>query len=148
MSEAIDRFSRDFGTLLHKLGYTIEEAIGNAFDRIEHSAQIFQQAASTLEQSRFPEKLSSATTDLAIAQNQFSQSSLVLQKSTQSFESTLDSMQKLSRKFIAMSEEISSINQKYTTLIELNKHKNLTEEANLKEIQTELARLVAQMKEM
>ncbi|MBE9167926.1 methyl-accepting chemotaxis protein [Pleurocapsales cyanobacterium LEGE 06147] len=148
LSEAIDRFNRDFGTLLHKLGYTIEEAITNSFSRIEHSANIFQQAASTLEQSRFPEKLSSATTDLAIAQNQFSQSSLVLQKSTQSFEYTLDSMQKLSRKFIEMSEEITSINQKYTTLIELNKRKNVTEEASLKEIKAELARLVAQMKGM
>jgi hypothetical protein len=148
LEAAIDRFNQDFSNLLYKLGDTIETAINNAFARIENSAKTFDRAANILEQSRFPEKLASATTDLAIAQNQFTQSSLVLQKSTQSFEYTLDSMQKLSRKLLNMGEEISSINQKYTTLVELNQHRNVIEESSLKEIQLELAKLLVQIREM
>lgn len=147
MEAAIDRLNRDFGSLLYKLGDTIEGAIAKSFGRIEDSAQSFSQAATTLEQSRFPEKLSAATTDLAIAQNQFSQSSLVLQKSTQSFEHTLESVQRAARRMIQISEEISSLNQKYATLIEL-KTQNNSHETGLNNIKTELNNLVDKLKEM
>ena len=148
MDEAITRFSKDFDSMLHKLGDTIEEAMTNAFIRIENSADTFEQAANILDNSRFPEKLSSATNDLAIAQNQFSQSSLVLQKSTQSFEHNLDSMQKLTKKFLELNEQVNSINQKYTSLIDLNQEKNVIEQSGLREIQHELSKLVHKMQKM
>ncbi|BAU64584.1 hypothetical protein STA3757_19560 [Stanieria sp. NIES-3757] len=143
--EAMERFNQDFGRMLHQLGNTIEQAVVNAFSRIENSASTFEQAANILDQSRFPEKLSSATNNLAIAQNQFSQSSLVLQKSTQAFEHSLDGMQKVARKLLEVSTEISNINQKYSNLVELSQHRNNIEQVGLKEIQMELARLIEQM---
>ena len=145
MEKALDRLNQDFSSMLYRLGDTVEESITNAFARMEKSAYIFQQAANTIENSRFPEKLSSATTDLSIAQNQFSQSSLVLQKSTQSFEHSLDSMQKLARQLLTVNQQINDIHHKYTTLLEVNQQKNIVEEASLKQIHQELARLVARL---
>ena len=148
MEEAINRFSQDFDSMVYKLGETIEEAMTNAFIRIENSADTFEQAANILDNSRFPEKLAAATNNLAIAQNQFSQSSLVLQRSTQAFEHNLDSMQKLTRKFIELNEQVGSINQKYSNLVNLNQEKNIIEQSGLKEIQQELAKLVHKLQKM
>ena len=142
MEEAIDRFSDDFHQMLQKLGTTIEDAVTKSFLKIQNSAETFDKAANTLDNTRFPEKLADATNNLAIAQGQFSQSSLVLQRSTQAFEHNLDSMQKITKKFLEVNQQVSSINDKYQTLVELDKDKNLIQESGLKEIQQELARLV------
>lgn len=145
MEKAIDRLNQDFSNMLYRLGDTIEESINNAFARVEKSAYIFQQAANTIEHSRFSEKLSSATTDLAIAQNRFSQSSLVLQKSTQSFEHSLDSFSQLSRQLLEINQKINNIHHQYNTLLEANQQKNMVEVASLKEIQQELVKLVERL---
>ena len=142
MEKAIDRLNQDFSNMLYRLGDTIEASINDAFARVEKSAYIFQQAANTIENSRFSEKLASATTDLSIAQNQFSQSSLVLQKSTQSFEHSLDSFSKLSRQLLAINQRINNIQEQYNTLLTANQQKNIVEAASLKEIQQELAKLI------
>ncbi len=147
LNSALERLNQDFSSMMHHLGNTIEQSITNAFSRIEHSADTFKQAANALEQSRFPDKLSSATSDLAIAQNIFSQSSLVLQKSTQSFEASLDSMQTLTRKIVEVEEEVNQVNQKYTDLVQLNKQRNEIERSGLKEIQQELTKLVDKMQQ-
>ncbi len=114
---ALERFSNDFGSMLDNLSSTIETSISNAFSKIEDTAHTFESAANSLEQSRLPEKLSSATTDLAIAQNQFSQSSLVLQRSTQSFEHSLDGIQKVINKISNLEEKIENVDHKYDKLI-------------------------------
>lgn len=142
LEEAIGQFSHDFDGMVHKLGDTIEKSISKAFVKIENSADTFEQAANVLDNSRFPEKLAAATNNLAIAQNQFSQSSLVLQKSTQSFEHNLDSMQKLTKKFLELNQQVNNINQQYASLVNLNQEKNIIEQSGLKEIQQELSRLV------
>ena len=142
LESAIAQFSQDFDGMVHRLGDTIEESMTKAFIKIESSAATFQQAANTLDNSRFPEKLDSATSNLAIAQNQFSQSSLILHKSTQSFDHNLDSMQKLTKKFLELNQQIGKIDQQYSTLVNLNQQKNIVEQTGLKEIQQELARLV------
>lgn len=139
---AIERFSQDFNDMVQQLGATIEESINKAFTKINDSADTFKQAANALDNSRFPEKLATATNNLAIAQNQFSQSSLVLQKSTQSFEHSLDSMQKLTQKFLELNQQVANINQKYNYLVSLNLEKNIIEKASLQEIQQELNKLV------
>lgn len=145
LEEAIDRFSRDFDGMVHKLGDTIEESMTKAFIRIQNSAETFEQAANVLDNSRFPEKLASATNNLAIAQNQFSQSSLVLQQSTQSFEHNLDSMQRLTKKFLELNQKVNNIEGQYASLVNLNQEKNTIERSGLREIQQELSKLVQQL---
>ena len=142
LEEAIDRFSRDFDGMVHKLGDTIEESMSKAFIKIQNSAETFEQAANVLDNSRFPEKLASATNNLAIAQNQFSQSSLVLHKSTQSFEHNLDSMQRLTKKFLELNQKVNNIEGQYASLVNLNQEKNAIEQSGLREIQQELSKLV------
>lgn len=146
LEEAISQFSRDFDGMVHKLGDTIEESMTKAFMKIQNSAETFQDAANVLDNSQFPEKLASATNNLAIAQNQFSQSSLVLQNSTQSFAHSFLSMQKLTKKFLELNQKVNNIEQQYEALVNLNQEKNMIEQSGLKEIQQELAKLVTQMK--
>ena len=145
LEEAIAQFSRDFDGMVHRLGDTIEESMTKAFVRIQTSAETFEHAANALDNSQFPQKLAAATNDLAIAQNQFSQSSLVLQNSTQSFEHNLISMQKLTRKFLELNQKVNNIEQQYGSLVNLNQEKNIIEQSGLKEIQQELSRLINQM---
>jgi hypothetical protein len=96
---AVNKFSSDFEGMLHQLGNKIEESMTRAFSRIETSTNTFEKAAKILDHSGFPERLAAATNDLAIAQNRFSQSSLVLQKATQSFDYNLVAMQKITKQF-------------------------------------------------
>ncbi|NJL51671.1 MAG: methyl-accepting chemotaxis protein [Hydrococcus sp. SU_1_0] len=145
LEEAISQFGRDFDSMVHKLGEAIEESMTKAFVKIHHSAETFQHAANTLDNSQFPEQLASATNNLAIAQNQFAQSSLVLQNSTQSFEHNLVSMQKLTKKFLELNQKVNNIEQQYGILVNLHQEKNIIEQSGLKEIQIELAKLISQM---
>ena len=145
LESAISQFSRDFDGMVHKLGDTIEVSMNKAFVKIQSSAETFEHAANVLDTSNFPQNLASATNDLAIAQNQFSQSSLVLQKSTQSFEHNLVSMQKLTRKFLELNQKVDNIEQQYGSLVNLNQEKNIIEQSGLKEIQQELSKLVNQI---
>ena len=145
LESAISQFSQDFDGMVHKLGNTIEASMNKAFVKIQTSAETFEQAANVLDTSNFPEQLSSATNNLAIAQNQFSQSSLVLQKSTQSFEHNLVSMQKLTKKFLELNQKVNNIERQYGNLVDLNQQKNIIEQSGLKEIQQELSKLVGQI---
>ena len=145
LEEAISQFSKDFDGMVHRLGDTIEESISKSFVRIQASAETFEHAANALDNSQFPQKLAAATNNLAIAQNQFSQSSLVLQSSTQSFEHNLVSMQKLTRKFLELNQKVNNIERQYGDLVNLNQKKNLIEQSGFKEIHQELSKLVHQM---
>lgn len=148
LEEAIGQFSRDFDGMVHQLGETIEASMTKAFVKMQHSAETFQQAADAIDNSRFPDKLASATNNLAIAQNQFSQSSLVLQRSTQSLDHNLDSMQKLTRKFLELNQKVNDIQGQYAHLVNLNQEKNIIERSGLKEIQQELSKLVSSMQQV
>lgn len=145
LESAIAQFSQDFDGMVHKLGGTIEASMTKAFAKIQTSAETFEQAAQAIDNSRFPDKLAAATSNLAIAQNQFSQSSLVLQQSTQSFEHNLNSMQKVTTKFLELNQKVNQISQQYANLVNLHQEKNIIEQSGLKEIQQELAKLVHQM---
>ena len=114
--------------------------------RIEKGANSLKKAASTVEESKFAQKLGAATSDLAIAQNQFSQSSLVLKKSTQSLESTLDTINKSVKQLVTVGEEINKLNEKYREMIDTAKEQNMVEETGLGAIKVELAKLVERLK--
>ncbi|NES82418.1 MAG: methyl-accepting chemotaxis protein [Moorea sp. SIO2B7] len=175
MDQAVDRLVTEFSGFLSGFGNRIEQALEKSLahpiqqiaennqkttqlaeqvysgflkssDLIEKGANSFRQAANTIEQSKFAEKLSSATADLSIAQNQFSQSSLVLKKSTQSIEFTLDNLHISGQKMLEIAEEISNLNQKYATIIELNQKRIVVEEAGLNDIKSELANLVEKLR--
>ena len=177
IGESIDRLVTEFDNFLSKFEDTVGQAIGQSVavpiqqmvaenqkiskfaeqlysgliessGSLEKSATSFRQAANTIEQSKFAEKLSSATADLAIAQNQFSQSSLVLKKSTQSIEHTLGTVQSSVQKMLDIGEEISNINKKYATMLALNQKQSALEEDDLNGIKSELSNLVDKLRKI
>jgi hypothetical protein len=97
------------------------EGLIDSATSIEKGAHSLNKAASTIEDSKFAQKISSATSDLAIAQNQFSQSSLVLKKSTESLEFSLDTVNKSVQKLVTVGEEINQLNQKYMEILAQSK---------------------------
>lgn len=138
-------FSEQFGTTLERVmtnsvtqplermiaqNQQITTAAEQAYQELQQSTLAmakstgtFNQAVSILDKSRFSEKLSSAVSDLAIAQSQFSQSALILNKSTKSIEDTLELLQKSILKIISLTEEMSSINEKYGLILQLQQSK-------------------------
>jgi K+/H+ antiporter YhaU regulatory subunit KhtT len=147
LEAAINRFNDNCDQMLSNLGNSLENAITKAFTKIEQSANTFAQAANTLDTTRLPEQLSNATTNLAIAQNNFSQSSLVLQRSTQSFEHSIQGIQKAIRQLAILNDEVSHINLKYNTLVEINKQSKEAEQLGMQNIQEKLTQLVKIMEE-
>lgn len=139
---AINRFSDHCDLMFADLGNSLEVAMSNAFSKIEEGANTFNQAANTLDRSRLPDQLSNATTDLAIAQNNFTQSSLVLQRSTQSFEHSLKGVPKVMHQLTTINDAINRINLKYNTLVEVNQKSKQIEQIGLQNIQEQLAELV------
>ena len=171
---SINAFATELGNFLEKFSYQIEEtvrqSIANPIQQlvaenkktnlmaqqiydglrdsattIEKGAISLKKAASTIEESKFAQNLSAATSDLAIAQNQFSQSSLVLKKSTQSLEFTLDTVNKSVQELVTVGEEISKLNEKYME-IATAENETSVQEAGLREIKVELAKLVDRLK--
>lgn len=57
-------------------------------------------------------------------------------------------MEKLTRRFIALNEQVSQINQKYNDLVNLNQQQNAIDASGLKEIKHELARLIQKMQQL
>lgn len=175
VKETIERLTSELNSFLSKFGATVEQSIETlaepiqqvvqnnqqssqqfeqiyggfiqSFEKLEKSAVSFHKAANTIEQSGFAEKLSTATTDLAIAQNQFSQSSLVLKRSTQGIEHTLETVQTSVRKVSEVGDELTSLNQKYADITALTQKQIGIEAAVLSEIKLELARLVEKLRD-
>ena len=142
LETAINSFSQNCDRMITNLGHNLEMAVTNAFSKIEKSADTFQQAANTLDHSRLPEQLSNATSDLAIAQNNFSQSSLTLQRSTQSFEHSLEGVNKVMRQLATLNQEVNHINLKYDSLTKINQTNQEIEQSGLHDIQEKLHQLI------
>lgn len=135
LETVIERFNDSCDRMISDLGFSIETAVTNAFSKVEKSADSFVQAAETLDQSRFPQQLADATNNLAIAQNNFSQSSLVLQRSTQSFEHSLDNVNKAIRYVASIKQDLDRLKQQQNSL-------NVSEQAELRQIQQQIERLI------
>ena len=147
LEAAISNFSQSCDQMITNLGNNIETAVTNAFSKVEKSADTFQQAANTLDRSRLPEQLSNATTDLAIAQNNFAQSSLTLQRSTQSFEHSLEGVNKVMHQLATLNQEVNQINHKYDSLAKTSQTSQKIEQAGLQDIQQKLQQLVQIMQQ-
>ena len=171
---AVDRLTVEFDNFLSRFGNTVQQALDQSLTQsvhqivahskktselaetvysgfltysrsIEKGSVVLRKAAHTFEQSQFADKLASATADLAIAQNQFSQSSLVLKKSTQSIENTLGTVQKSANKMLEIAEEISQINRKQAEIFNAQQKQTIVEKTGLQEIKSELANLVEKL---
>jgi hypothetical protein len=119
--ETIEILTKNFEQFLTRYVDILENTLEKALEKIERTSTIFSQTASLIEKSQFSEKLSSATTNLAIAQNQFSLSSTQLQQSTQSLELKLDTLQQVTQQILEIKAEINLIKQNYLTKSDIGK---------------------------
>lgn len=101
-----------------KLAEQIYVRMAEASTTIARSAQEFQiasdrfiEVAKTFEQSQFPQKLSSATTELANTQKNFSQSASNLAASVQAIEVVVLELQGYSKRLVKFGEQITNSNQ-------------------------------------
>ena len=131
-----------------ELAGQVYSGILDSSSTIAQGANSFRQAANTMDQSKFAEKLANATTDLAIAQGEFSQSSLVLKRSTQSLDQTLETLQKSVQQMVQITTEITSINQEYAKTFASAQKRMATEEADLKQIKSQITNLVDSLKKV
>ncbi len=177
MEKAVERLVGEFGGFLTQFGETVEQAVVHSIGEpvqqivkenrktselagqvysgmldssstIAQGATSFRQAASTIDQSNFAEKLANATADLAIAQGEFAQSSKVLNRSTQSLDQTLETLKKSVQQMVEITTEITTINQQYAQTFASAQKRMATEEADLKQIKSQITDLVDSLKKV
>jgi|GEM_PF-5842540 len=177
MEKAVERLVGEFGGFLTQFGETVEQAVVHSIGEpvqqivkenrktselagqvysgmldssstIAQGATSFRQAASTIDQSNFAEKLANATADLAIAQGEFAQSSKVLKRSTQSLDQTLETLKKSVQQMVEITTEITTINQQYAQTFASAQKRMATEEADLKQIKSQITDLVDSLKKV
>lgn len=107
-TQVYQRFTEASGTISNAAN-----KFDNAMEALNKNAQIFQEAAETFESSQFPDKLLSATDDLANTQHKFSESA-------DSLAQTVQEIQRYSQEIIGLTTQIKSINQTSVEVLELH----------------------------
>ncbi|MDJ0620244.1 MAG: hypothetical protein QNJ63_26490 [Calothrix sp. MO_192.B10] len=108
----------------------------HAIQELTAKANIFTQAADTFERSKFPEKLSTATENLAHIQNLFAQSAGSLAETATSIDTAVTEMKHCSQELIILATEIKSVNQTSVQVLELHQSN-----------QTSLGEIIPQLKQ-
>ena len=176
MAEGVEHLVTEFKEFLGQFGNTVERAIAtslvkpmeqmaaenqktsalaqqvysgivNSSQVMEQGATSFRKSANIIDRSKFADKLTSATSDLAIAQNQFSQSSLLFKKATQSLETTLSTIEESAQKMTDIGEEISQLNKKYLEIMQLNQQQIKEDKQGLQEVSQQITKLVEKIEE-
>lgn len=107
-----------------------------ASEELKEKAEIFKQAAEIFDNSRFPQRLSEATGDLARTQERFSQSTTSLAETVISIATAVNEVQRCSLELINLGEEIKSVNQTSVSVLELHQSN-----------QTSLGKIIPQLKQ-
>lgn len=80
----------------------------------------YQQVAQIFENSKFPQKLSDATADLAHTQSNFSESAISFANASHSIEKVIDELHNSSKNMVSAGEEFSTFNQTSIQVLELH----------------------------
>ena len=98
--------ARSADDLKHAVG-----AFQNAIAAMMLSAERFEKVSDTFEQSQFPQTLSKATADFAIAQEKFSDLASSFAYTVQSIEMTVSTLHNSSQQLVYLGETIDALNQ-------------------------------------
>ncbi|WP_413166352.1 hypothetical protein ACL6C3_06520 [Capilliphycus salinus ALCB114379] len=90
-------------------------------ENFQQTTNKFMEAAQAFERSQFPQTLSSATTNLANTQRNFSQSASTLSASVQSVDLAMIELQNYSKRLIKFGEQMNQTNQTSQELIEAHR---------------------------
>jgi chromosome segregation ATPase len=94
--------------------------IARGANEFEEAARRFTEATNTLKNSDFPEKLSTATANLATTQTNFSTSTSSLADTVESLGTTLSQIHDFSKQLVNVTEEISLLNHSSAQMLGLH----------------------------
>ncbi|WP_040484099.1 hypothetical protein [Lyngbya aestuarii] len=95
--------------------------ITQSSESFQQTTNQFMEAAQAFERSQFPQTLSSATTNLANTQRNFSQSATSLSSSVQSVDLAMIELQNYSKRLIKFGEQMNQTNQTSQEIIEAHR---------------------------
>lgn len=94
--------------------------IARGANEFQEAARRFTEATNTLKNSDFPEKLSTATANIATTQTNFSNSTSSLADTVESLRTIFSQIQSFSKQLVNITEEISLLNQSSVEVLELH----------------------------
>ncbi|PZV25949.1 MAG: hypothetical protein DCF12_12320 [Snowella sp.] len=118
------------------------ENLHESAKKLEDSSLGFMEAAETIKNSQFADKLLQASQDLAITHHQFAESATNLNNSTQTINAIAQDFHTSINQINSLGEDIKKLNQQSVEIIALNQQRLVTEEEKLNNIQIELFKLV------
>ena len=130
-TQVYERFTEAAGTIS-----AAANEFKSAMQALKTNAEIFKQAGETFAKSRFADKLSAATENLANIQNLFAQSAGSLAETVTSIDTAVTEIQRCSQEIIILATEVNSTNQTSVEVLELHKSN-----------QTSLSTIIPQLKQ-
>jgi methyl-accepting chemotaxis protein len=125
-----------------QLAEQVYTQLQQASEKLQYSAMGFVEASQTIQQSNFADKLSTATKELAVIPSQFQESTAILHESIPSLNKAIAAINKSANKNINLVEQVNSLNQYSTQILESSDKRIELETASFDRIQSELNNLV------
>ncbi|MDJ0600935.1 MAG: methyl-accepting chemotaxis protein [Crocosphaera sp.] len=122
-----------------RLAEQVYSGLLNASSSLDSGARKFEEAANTIENSDFADKLAATTTNLDITYKNFAQSTSFLQESTQLIKNSLEAFKVSVDEMIGLGEDIKKLNTKCNEILEVNHKQIAAEKTMLSDIKSELA---------
>lgn len=123
------------------LAQQVYSQLQDASVKLQNSTVGFIEASERIEQSQFANKLSTATADLAVMQEQFTQATSVLQESTQPIASAIAALQNSVENLSEFGSSINTSNQRATQLLEKTETRLADEQEGVKAMIAQLSDL-------
>ncbi len=119
-----ERFTESSGTIATAANNLEHTIVGfeNSVAAMMRSSDKFEQTALTFEQSKFPEKLSHATTNLANTQSKFSESASGLADTVIEIGIIAREIQNANQQLIKVGSEVSNLNQASAEVLDLHRN--------------------------
>jgi DNA repair exonuclease SbcCD ATPase subunit len=126
-----------------QLAEQVYSQLQEASQKLQYSAMGFVEASQTIQQSDFADKLAIATKELAVIPTQFQESTAILHQSIPSLNKAIAVINKSANKNINLVEQVNSLNQHSTQILESSDKRIELETASFDRIQLELNKIVS-----
>lgn len=124
------------------LAQQVYTQLQTASNKLQDSAVGFIEAAETFKESDFADKLTTATSQLTTIPQQFSESTAILHQSSDALGMAILSIDTSTQETNSLIEQVTSLNQKSSNLLEKSDRNIQQEIASFNSIQSELATIV------
>jgi methyl-accepting chemotaxis protein len=126
-----------------QLAEQVYTQLQEASEKLQYSAVGFIEVSQTIKQTDFADKLATATKELAIIPSQFKESTAILHESIPSLNKAIAAINKSTNKNIKLVEQVNSLNQNLTQLLNSSDKRIELETASFDRIQSEISQLIS-----